>query len=356
MCPITKESLSIVNRPELLGFFKDKNFSIPDGEKFLINQSQSFLYKFIKNNYPDILPENAIPLEIIPQQKIPIAFTSNTISFDTLKKHKEHLEEVYKIVDTQHNFGRSPKRKKFENISVHTPLANNLVEGSLLDGGGGIGKFREFTKGRLHVNVDVSEERLDRDPSSYKVLGRTEKISIKDESFDNIISARSMEHCQDVQTTMFELVRCLKPGGRFCVCCWRYDWPKCLSRTLWGYTNFFYILQKIWIMAKRDPALLLDRILYKMKLKKHKKDKSFGSLWRPTSRKIFARRFNPDEFKPMLEKTGLKILKQGYCGREFPGPVSPPMFLIERFFDPMKYGLFFFFICEKPSIQESREK
>jgi len=257
------------------------------------------------------------------------------------------LEANYKTHDDKHNFGRSPKRKKFENISVHTPLANNLIDGSVLDGGGGIGKFREFTNGRLHVNVDVSEERLNRDPSTYKVLGRTEKLPIKDESFDNVISARSMEHCQDVQTTMNDLVRCLKPGGRFCVCCWRYDWPKCLAKTPWGYTNLIYIFEKIWFMAKKDPSLLIDRILYKMKLKKHKKEKAFGNIWNPTAEKIFSRRFNPDEFKPMLEKAGLKIIKQGYCGREFPGPVSPPMFLIERFFDPMKHGIFFFFICEK---------
>jgi len=42
-------------------------------------------------------------------------------------------------------------------------------------------------------------------------------------------------------------------------------------------------------------------------------------------------------------------ISQGYCGKEFPGPLIPPMFLIDKFFNPMKYGLFFFFICEKPS-------
>ncbi len=127
MCPITKENLALVTRKELLDFFKDKYFQVPDGEKFLINKTQTYLYKFVDNGYPDILPENAISLEKITEQSIPLAFSSDSISFDTLKNHHKNLEANYKIQDNEHNFGSSQKRKKFENVSVHTPRCLSLA-------------------------------------------------------------------------------------------------------------------------------------------------------------------------------------------------------------------------------------
>ncbi len=47
------------------------------------------------------------------------------------------------------------------------------------------------------------------------------------------------------------------------------------------------------------------------------------------------------------ENVGLKILKRGYCGIETPGS-KVPKFLLKRFFDAEKYGLYCYFVCEKP--------
>jgi len=68
ICPITKESLSIVNRNKLLESQKDIISEISDDDKFLINESQSYLYRFTENGYPDILPENAVALKIVKEQ------------------------------------------------------------------------------------------------------------------------------------------------------------------------------------------------------------------------------------------------------------------------------------------------
>ena len=70
-------------------------------------------------------------------------------------------------------------------------------------------------------------------------------------------------------------------------------------------------------------------------------------FWDKDTQKIFARRFNREDFQKMLEKVGLKIFKKGYCGIETPG-MNLPNFIIERYFDSEKYGLFFYFICDKP--------
>ena len=149
---------------------------------------------------------------------------------------------------------------------------------------------------------------LNSDLTLDKINGRSESIPILDNSFDNVVSFGSLEHVLDVQTTMIELARCLKPGDRFIVCCWCEDWPACQKNTVWGITNFFYFVEKVFLLAKKDPSLLIDRFLYKAKIKKHKNTKT-TIFWPKPSHKTFSRRFNREVFGKMLEKANFKILQ-----------------------------------------------
>ena len=346
MCPNSKEKLSLLSRNELLQLWKNRTIELPEGKHFLINESKSFLYRFSPYGFPVLLPEEAIPMGI-KAEDIPVALSdSQKISFETLKKHKENLETVYR----KENYlkapaGRTPERLAYEGSAVHKPVAENLKPWSVLDGGCGLGLFRHFTRGMFHLMLDVSEKNLSYNFAPHKVLGRTECIPIRDETFDNVVSLRSLEHCQHVQTSMAELTRCLKPGGRFLVACWREDWPACLRGSPWVYTNIVYFFIKAFILAKKNPKLFVDRALYKLKLKKTKSLEEVV-LWDKDTKKIFSRRFNRDAFQKMLEKVGLKVLKKRYCGVETPG-INLPKFITDRYFDSEKYGHFFYFVCEK---------
>jgi len=352
-CPNCKERLGIVKKNELLEIFKDRLINLPAGNEFLINESASYLYRIASSGYPLLLPEEAISLEILPVG-IRTAASTNTdpISFKTLEKHKRNLETIYKKnVRADKLFEHTPKKAKWKSVNVHKPLADGLKPGSVLDVGGGLGLFRHYTNGRFHLNVDVSEIMLNADPSPYKVNGRSECVPVVDESFDNVVSARSMEHCQDIITTMKELMRCLKPEGRLIVAGWREDWPACQKGTIWGIYNFLYFIKKAFAMAKHNPDLLLDRALYKLKIKKTKSFKYVKNLWgREDVNQVYRRRFNRDAFQKMLENAGFQIIKKGYCGKDFPG-FEPPEFIVDKFFDSSKYGSFFYFICRKPSLR-----
>lgn len=346
MCPNTKEKLSLISQNDLFEMRKNHTFELPEGDQFLINESKSFLYRFSSYGFPVLLPEEAIPMKNIVGS-IPVALSnSQTISFETLKKHKANLETVYRKDNyVKSPAGRTPERSAYESTAVHKAATENLKPGSVLDGGCGIGFFRRFTRGRFHLMLDVSEVNLSYNFAPHKVHGRTECIPICDETFDNVVSLRSLEHCQDVQTSMAELTRCLKPGGRLVVACWREDWPACLKGSPWVYTNVVYFFKKAVRLAKNNPKLFVDRALYKLKLKKTKIAER-AVFWDKDTAKIYSRRFNRDAFQKMLEKVGLKVLKKGYCGVETPG-LNLPKFVTDRYFDSEKYGLFFYFVCEK---------
>jgi len=321
MCPITKEKLTVIEK---------------NGNKFLINKSKTLMYKF-HNDIPILLPEECISVN-----------RHITPDYSTFKKHKQNLEYVYKIDKKKTKFlGVGHNKLNWMSRAVHKPLAVGLKDGNVLDIGGGLGLFRNLTNGRFHLNVDVSETYLSLDPSSNKVNGRSEQIPILNETFDNVVSARSMEHCQDVPKTMSELVRCLKPNGRLVVACWREDWLQSQKYSIWAITNFLYFLRTVIAFAKTNPDLLVDRFLYKLKIKKTKSSKHVKNIWgREGHDNYYSRSFNRDVFQKMLEKAGVKIIKKGYCGIDFPY-ISPPRFIVDRFYDESKYGHFFFFVCKK---------
>jgi len=347
MCPNTKEKLSLISRNELLEASKDICVKLPEGDQFLINESKSFLYQIAPYGFPILLPEEGIPLKIDPKAISSASSSSQKISFVTLKKHKDNLETVYRKDDYVNKpTGRKPWRDAYESSEIHTPAAENLIPGSVLDAGCGIGFFRRYTGGRFHLMFDLSQYNLSYNFAPNKVIGRTECIPIQDGSFENVVSLRSLQHCQDPKTSISELARCVKPGGRFLVAVWREDWPACLKGSPWAFTNFTYFIKKAFLLAKNNPSLFVDRALFKLKLKKTKK-LEVAVFWDKDTQKVFSRRFNRDAFQKMLEDVGLKILKRGYCGIETPGS-KVPKFLLKRFFDAEKYGLYCYFVCEKP--------
>lgn len=336
-CPITKEKLYPCDKKDLE---KLKNSTRIDTQlNYLINESKTFLYPVSPNGYPILLPEESI--DILKELK--------NDSLSSLKEHRSHLENVYKKINFEKTpFEVSGKSYVYLRTAVTKPLVENLISGSVLDAGGGFGFFRRFTQGCFHLNLDVSEQMLNYDNSENKILGRTENVPIHSSSFDNVVSVGSIEHCHDVNLTLNELSRCLKPKGRLLLACYSDDWPRILSGTIWAGTYYVYILEMYYMMFKKNPLLFIERVLDKLKIRKMNVKKSFGSLWGGEDQgKINIRYFNSDKLEEMLSKTGLQILKKGRCGKNFPGKLYPPKIITNRYFDSMKYGQYLFFVCEK---------
>lgn len=334
-CPITKERLNFCEKDVLEKIIKD--YDETDKIKYLINEGKSFLYPISLNGIPILLVEESIGI-------------LNKNNLDTkLQEHRSHLENVYKKINFEKNpFEISNESYLYLRTAVTKPLVENLIEGTVLDAGGGFGFFRRFTSGRFHLNLDVSEQMLNYDKSEIKILGRTENIPLPDNFFDNVVSVGSIEHCYDVEKTLNELSRCLKHNGRLLLACYSDDWPKLLGKSIWNLTYYAYMIEVYYLMFKRNPSLFIQRCLDKLKIKPMKDKKTFGNLWGGAEQgKINNRLFNPEKLETLLIERNLKIIKKGRCGKNFPGKLSPPIYIIDKFFDSNKYGQYLFFVCEK---------
>jgi SAM-dependent methyltransferase len=101
--------------------------------------------------------------------------------------------------------------------------AGDRLEGSyILDVGCGVGMymraFRQFTS---HIfGVEVERERA-REASAYGEVAQSpgETLPFPEGSFDLVLSHEVIEHAEDDQSLVTEMVRVLKPGGRLALFC-----------------------------------------------------------------------------------------------------------------------------------------
>jgi len=102
----------------------------------------------------------------------------------------------------------------------------------ILDVGGGIGAASERAR-KIYLNGDFYS--LDISESAYKicselfpeikpVLSTMEKIPFNDEYFDIIFCIQAIEHCDNIEKTIFEIFRVLKHHGIFMLS-FPYNWP-----------------------------------------------------------------------------------------------------------------------------------
>jgi ubiquinone/menaquinone biosynthesis C-methylase UbiE len=112
-----------------------------------------------------------------------------------------------------------------ENVERITSILERLAEetggGSLLDLGCGTGFVLNIARGIFDrvVGVDVTQAMLDRvDTSSGNVeliRGTTDQIPLPDETFDVCTASSYLHHLYDLEPTLREAHRLLRPGGRF---------------------------------------------------------------------------------------------------------------------------------------------
>ena len=107
--------------------------------------------------------------------------------------------------------------------------AGERIKGRILVDGCGVGMYlHHLTKTDNHViGLDIEFERLleAKSRSSRVVNGVGEALPFPSEGFDLILSHEVLEHVQDDQKAINEIVRTLKPGGRLVLFCPNRGYP-----------------------------------------------------------------------------------------------------------------------------------
>jgi SAM-dependent methyltransferase len=89
---------------------------------------------------------------------------------------------------------------------VLAPVRDRGVELIMLDLGG-VGRYRHWLPGGRLVTCDLG---VDHRPD---VVGRAERLPLRDESFDLVLSTEMLEHCPEPVAVADEAHRVLRPGG-----------------------------------------------------------------------------------------------------------------------------------------------
>lgn len=99
----------------------------------------------------------------------------------------------------------------------------NLSGKKLLDAGCGTGWFskKSVERGATVTAIDLSESLVkitrQKVPGITGVVGSVMNLPFADNTFDIVISSEVIEHTPDPHQATLEMVRVLKPGGKFCI-------------------------------------------------------------------------------------------------------------------------------------------
>ena len=113
-------------------------------------------------------------------------------------------------------------------IETKAIIESGITKGAALEVGSGPGylglEWLKHTNGTKLIGLDISADMLSvarRNAGEYGLVGRTEYIEgsgaaipLGDSSFDAVFSSGSLHEWSDVQQTLAEMRRVLKPGGR----------------------------------------------------------------------------------------------------------------------------------------------
>lgn len=115
---------------------------------------------------------------------------------------------------------RDGQQRRLEMIRA---AAGNRIQGQILENGCGLGLYLKHLSplGGLLVGLEYEFDRaLDAKQVSDHILGAAgENLPFSSRSFDLILSNEVIEHVEDDQKAIREMVRTLKPGGRIVLFC-----------------------------------------------------------------------------------------------------------------------------------------
>ncbi|MBL7197349.1 MAG: class I SAM-dependent methyltransferase [Candidatus Omnitrophica bacterium] len=144
-------------------------------------------------------------------------------------------------------FDYHPEEWTEENFFYHLKFFKPFVKGKLLDFGCGDGQFLHMISKYCEsfYGVDISEVAIKKALNKYPdikfaVLNETGVTDFPDNFFDTICAMDILEHILDVESTLEELRRILKPRGKLLIATNELTRIKMLLITLHSLDKYFY--------------------------------------------------------------------------------------------------------------------
>lgn len=132
-----------------------------------------------------------------------------------------------------------------ENYLYHIKFFEECLEGVVLDYGVGEGYFLDKIKHSCKevYGMDISSLALNKARKSYPYLNLTlseNSVYFSKNFFDTIICFDTLEHILDIETTLEEFYRLLKPNGYLCITTSELTILKLFMIMFYGISKYFY--------------------------------------------------------------------------------------------------------------------
>jgi ubiquinone/menaquinone biosynthesis C-methylase UbiE len=132
-----------------------------------------------------------------------------------MKNSSKHISSKAAVRGEPSYVWRAGQERRFGLICQ---TAGNKINGRVLENGCGVGEYLVHLAmhAKQAVGFDFEFERTleARKKGSEVICGAGEKLPFPDDYFDLVLSHEVLEHVQDDQLAVTEIIRVLKPGGR----------------------------------------------------------------------------------------------------------------------------------------------
>lgn len=118
-----------------------------------------------------------------------------------------------------YDFLMSPLERRW--LAKHRTQLMAIAEGNVLEIGFGTGaNLNHYVPRKINslTVLDLEPQKSNRDQTDFKfsfVTGKAEKLPFEDNSFDTVVETLVFCSVSDLEATVSEVIRVLKPGGKF---------------------------------------------------------------------------------------------------------------------------------------------
>ena len=145
-------------------------------------------------------------------------------------------------------FEEDPYRWNESALQIVLSFCIGMLNGKVLDAGCGDGFFSSqltcFDEIKDITGIDISEKAIERALERYPKnpfrQASLNKIPFENASFDSIVMVEVIEHLVDIDGTLEDLSRVLKPGGLLLITTTDFNWLKAVIIAMFYFEKYFY--------------------------------------------------------------------------------------------------------------------
>jgi 2-polyprenyl-3-methyl-5-hydroxy-6-metoxy-1,4-benzoquinol methylase len=146
------------------------------------------------------------------------------------------------------NFEEEPSRWNESSLQIVLSFCSGMLKGKVLDAGCGDGFFSNqltfFDEVKDITGIDISEKAIEMALEKYPKIqfrqASLNKIPFESASFDSIVMVEVIEHLVDIDGTLEDLSRVLKPGGLLLITTTDFNWLKAVIIAMFYFEKYFY--------------------------------------------------------------------------------------------------------------------